>query len=59
MKLISYQSDRGPRIAALRGNEIIDLHDADPSLPSCPKAFLAQGPKRSAGRKKPWPPAGP
>ena len=45
MKLISYQSDRGPRIAGLRGNEIIDLHDADPALPSCPKALLAQGPE--------------
>ena len=45
MKLISYQNDRGPRIAALRGNEIIDLHDADPALPSCPKALLAQGPE--------------
>ena len=45
MKLISYQDDRGPRIAALRGNEIIDLHDADPALPSCPKALLAQGPE--------------
>ncbi len=45
MKLISYQSDRGPRIAGLRGSEIIDLHDADPSLSSCPKALLAQGPE--------------
>ncbi len=44
MKLISYQGARGPRIAALRGNEIIDLQDADPSLPSCPKALLALGP---------------
>jgi len=44
MKLMCYQDDRGPRIAGLRGSEIIDLHDADPALPSCPKAFLAQGP---------------
>ena len=44
MKLISYQTDRGPRIAGLRGNEVIDLHAADPTLPSCPKALLAQGP---------------
>ncbi len=43
MKLITYQTDRGPRIAALRGSEIIDLHDADPALPSCPKALLAEG----------------
>jgi 2-keto-4-pentenoate hydratase/2-oxohepta-3-ene-1,7-dioic acid hydratase in catechol pathway len=45
MRLISYQSDRGPRIAGLNGNEIVDLHDADPSLPSCPKALLALGPE--------------
>ena len=45
MKLISYQDDRGPRIAALRGSEIIDLHDADPRLPSCPNALLALGPE--------------
>ena len=43
MKLISYQTDRGPRIAGLRGDEIIDLHDTNPALPSCPKAFLAMG----------------
>ena len=52
MKLISYQADRGPRIAALRGDEIIDLHDADPALPSCPKAFLAQGPEAIARAEK-------
>jgi 2-keto-4-pentenoate hydratase/2-oxohepta-3-ene-1,7-dioic acid hydratase in catechol pathway len=45
MKLISYQTDdRGPRVAGLRGDEIIDLHDADPAIPSCPKALLAQTP---------------
>ena len=40
MKLITYQNGRGPRIAGLRGQEVIDLNDADPTLPSCPKAFL-------------------
>jgi 2-keto-4-pentenoate hydratase/2-oxohepta-3-ene-1,7-dioic acid hydratase in catechol pathway len=40
MKLISYQNGRGSRIAALRGQEVIDLNDADSALPSCPKAFL-------------------
>jgi 2-keto-4-pentenoate hydratase/2-oxohepta-3-ene-1,7-dioic acid hydratase in catechol pathway len=44
MKLVSYQDERGPRIAGLRGNELIDLNDADPALPSCPKALLSQGP---------------
>ena len=48
MRLIAYQTDRGPRVAGLRGEEIIDLHDADPSLPSCPKALLAQGPEAIA-----------
>jgi 2-keto-4-pentenoate hydratase/2-oxohepta-3-ene-1,7-dioic acid hydratase in catechol pathway len=45
MKLISYQSDRGPRAAGLRGDEIIDLNDADPRLPACPKALVALGPE--------------
>jgi 2-keto-4-pentenoate hydratase/2-oxohepta-3-ene-1,7-dioic acid hydratase in catechol pathway len=44
MKLISYQNGRGPRIAGLRGQDIIDLADADSSLPSCPKAFLRELP---------------
>jgi 2-keto-4-pentenoate hydratase/2-oxohepta-3-ene-1,7-dioic acid hydratase in catechol pathway len=44
MKIITYQSDRGPRVAGLRGEEIIDLHDTDAGLPSCPKALLALGP---------------
>jgi 2-keto-4-pentenoate hydratase/2-oxohepta-3-ene-1,7-dioic acid hydratase in catechol pathway len=45
MKLISYDTGRGPRIAGLRGEEIIDLADADPALPSCPKVFLGQLPE--------------
>jgi len=44
MRLISYDNGRGPRIAALRGAEIIDLADADPVLPNCPKQFLAKLP---------------
>jgi 2-keto-4-pentenoate hydratase/2-oxohepta-3-ene-1,7-dioic acid hydratase in catechol pathway len=44
MRIISYQSDRGLRVAALRGDEVIDLNDADPELPTCPKALLALGP---------------
>jgi 2-keto-4-pentenoate hydratase/2-oxohepta-3-ene-1,7-dioic acid hydratase in catechol pathway len=43
MRLVSYQSDRGPRVAGLQGDTLVDLHDADPGLPSCPKALLAQG----------------
>ena len=45
VKLISYQLDRGPRVAALRGNDIIDIQDADLNLPSCAKILLAQGPE--------------
>jgi 2-keto-4-pentenoate hydratase/2-oxohepta-3-ene-1,7-dioic acid hydratase in catechol pathway len=52
MKLVSYQDQRGPRIAGLRGNELIDLHDADPALPSCPKALLAQGPEAISRAEK-------
>jgi 2-keto-4-pentenoate hydratase/2-oxohepta-3-ene-1,7-dioic acid hydratase in catechol pathway len=52
MRLISYQSDRGPRIAALRDNEIIDLHDADSTLPSCPKALLALEPEAISRAEK-------
>jgi 2-keto-4-pentenoate hydratase/2-oxohepta-3-ene-1,7-dioic acid hydratase in catechol pathway len=52
MRLIAYQTDRGPRVAGLRREEIIDLHDADPSLPSCPKALLAQGPEAIARAEK-------
>lgn len=40
MKLIAYENGRGPRIAGRRGEEIVDLANADPSLPSCAKAFL-------------------
>jgi len=52
MRIISYQSDRGLRVAALRGGEVIDLNDADPELPACPKALLALGPEAiSRGEK--------
>ncbi len=52
MRLIAYETDRGPRVAGLRREEIIDLHDADPLLPSCPKALLAQGPEAIARAEK-------
>jgi 2-keto-4-pentenoate hydratase/2-oxohepta-3-ene-1,7-dioic acid hydratase in catechol pathway len=45
MRLVTYRSDRGPRVAALRHETLIDLNQADASLPSCPKALLALGPK--------------
>ncbi len=52
MKLLSYLTDRGPRIAAMRDKDVIDLHDADPSLPHCPKAFLAAGAEAIAQAEK-------
>ena len=45
MKLVTYESDHGPRVAGLRDGQIIDLQRADRALPSCPKALLAQGPE--------------
>ncbi len=45
MKLISYQSDDGPRVAAVRDDGYVDLNQADPRVPHCFKALLAQGPE--------------
>ena len=45
MKLVTYRSDRGLRVAGLRGAVLVDLQQADPALPSCPKALLAGGPE--------------
>ena len=44
MRLLSYQSENGPRVAALRGPVAVDLNRADPALPSCIKTLLALGP---------------
>jgi 2-keto-4-pentenoate hydratase/2-oxohepta-3-ene-1,7-dioic acid hydratase in catechol pathway len=43
MRLISYQSETGPRIAAARDGAYVDLNRADSSLPAEMKAFLALG----------------
>lgn len=49
MKLITYQSETGPRTAAkLDDGRYVDLNRADPQLPSCIKAFLALGPEAVA-----------
>lgn len=45
MQLITYQGANGPRVAALRDDQAVDLHGADPALPSCVKALLALGPE--------------
>ncbi len=44
MKLDTYPSDRGPRVAGVRNGEYVDLGAADVRVPSCIKALLAQGP---------------
>lgn len=45
MKLITYQSETGPRAAAMIDDrQCIDLNRADPRLPACIKALLALGP---------------
>jgi 2-keto-4-pentenoate hydratase/2-oxohepta-3-ene-1,7-dioic acid hydratase in catechol pathway len=49
MKLVTYQSETGPRVAGLRKDGLVDLNRADPTVPSCVKALLAQGP---AGRQR-------
>lgn len=43
MKLVTYQSASGPRAAGLRGDELIDLNQADAGLPACLKTLLAEG----------------
>ena len=45
MRLITYYGSHGPRVAGMRDNQFIDLNQADPSVPACIKALLAQGPE--------------
>jgi 2-keto-4-pentenoate hydratase/2-oxohepta-3-ene-1,7-dioic acid hydratase in catechol pathway len=45
MRLISYNTPGGPRVAGLRNEHFIDLNRADPGLPQCIKALLALGPE--------------
>jgi 2-keto-4-pentenoate hydratase/2-oxohepta-3-ene-1,7-dioic acid hydratase in catechol pathway len=45
MRLVTYHSDRGLRAAALRGQEYVDLQDADPQIPAAMIEFLAGGEK--------------
>jgi 2-keto-4-pentenoate hydratase/2-oxohepta-3-ene-1,7-dioic acid hydratase in catechol pathway len=44
MRLVSYQSGRGPRVAGVRDGGWVDLNQADGRVPSCIKQLLAQGP---------------
>ena len=43
MRLISYQSATGPRVAGLRDGQAVDLNQADSDVPHCMKMLLAQG----------------
>ncbi len=43
MRLVTYLGPQGPRVAAVRQGECIDLNAADPRLPACPKRFLGLG----------------
>lgn len=45
MRLVTYQSDRGPRVAGVRDGGLVDLNRADGQVPSCIKQLLAQGPE--------------
>jgi len=52
MRLISYQSESGPRVAGVRNGKAVDLNRADPGVPSCVKQLLAQGPEGLARAAK-------
>ena len=45
MRLVTYETPSGARVAAVREDGLVDLHQADSRLPSCIKALLAQGPE--------------
>ncbi len=44
MRLITYRSPTGPRVAALRAEGYVDLNQADAEVPACIKQLLAAGP---------------
>ncbi|MHC4399032.1 MAG: fumarylacetoacetate hydrolase family protein [Planctomycetota bacterium] len=43
MRLVTYQSESGPRVAGVKEEGYVDLNRAAADVPSCPKALLAQG----------------
>jgi 2-keto-4-pentenoate hydratase/2-oxohepta-3-ene-1,7-dioic acid hydratase in catechol pathway len=43
MKLVAYRGPSGASVAAVKGDWLVDLHDADPSLPTDMKELLALG----------------
>jgi len=51
MRLVAYQSERGPRVAGVRDGGYVDLNRADPRVPSSIKELLARGPAGLAGAR--------
>ena len=45
MRLVTYQSDHGPRVAGVREGACVDLNGTDIRLPACTKELLSQGPE--------------
>jgi 2-keto-4-pentenoate hydratase/2-oxohepta-3-ene-1,7-dioic acid hydratase in catechol pathway len=45
MRLITYRSKTGPRVAGIRQGLAVDLNQADPAVPACIKQLLGQGPQ--------------
>ena len=43
MRLVSYLSESGPRVAAVKGDGLVDLNRVDSSMPYCIKRLLAGG----------------
>jgi len=46
VKLVTYQSEKGPRVAAMRSDGLVDLNRADASLPVSMKALVGGGQRR-------------
>lgn len=51
MRLVAYESDRGPRVAGVRDGGYVDLNRANPDVPSSIKELLARGPRGLAGAR--------
>ena len=45
MRIVTYATVQGPRVAAVRAEGIVDLNRADAGIPSCVKKLLEQGPE--------------
>lgn len=45
MRLVSYRSERGARVAGVRDGQLVDLHQADGRIPASMVELLAAGPE--------------